>query len=154
MGELRACIEVPADPGAPTMARRVVVATTVGWGMASLSAEAELVVSELVTNALLHAPGTDRFVLTVVERPGGVRVEVADGSSIAPVIRELEDGRAGSVVAGSGQVERGDRDVLVIEAGIDVLCRGEASKQQPGRDHQHHAHGDLQADERAAQTGA
>jgi anti-sigma regulatory factor (Ser/Thr protein kinase) len=108
------------------MARRVVVATTVGWGMASLSADAELVVSELVTNALLHAPGTDRFVLTVVERPGGVRVEVADGSSIAPVIRELEDGRAGgrglrivqALAVAWGHVEDGSGKRVWVELGL------------------------------------
>jgi hypothetical protein len=77
------------------MARRVVVATTVGWGLAPLSADAELVVSELVTNALVHAPGTDSYRLTLVERPRGVRLELADGSSITPVIRELQDDRPG-----------------------------------------------------------
>ena len=95
MGELRARVDVPADAFGPTMARRLVVATTVGWGLASLSADAELVVSELVTNALLHAPGPESFELCVVRRPGGIRLELADGSSIAPVIRELEDGRPG-----------------------------------------------------------
>ena len=95
MGDLRACVDVPADPGGPTMARRVVVATTVGWGLASLSADAELVVSELVTNALLHAPGTDSFELCISQRPGGIRLEVADGSAIVPMIRELEDERPG-----------------------------------------------------------
>jgi anti-sigma regulatory factor (Ser/Thr protein kinase) len=95
VGELRARVDVPADAFGPTMARRVVAATTVGWGVTSLRADAELVVSELVTNALMHAPGTESFELCVVRRPGGIRVELADGSSIAPVIRELEDGRPG-----------------------------------------------------------
>ena len=95
MGELSARVDVPADGGGPTMARRLVVATTVGWGLASLSADAELVVSELVTNALLHAPGTDSFELCIIRQVDGIRLELADGSSIAPMIRELEDGRPG-----------------------------------------------------------
>jgi anti-sigma regulatory factor (Ser/Thr protein kinase) len=77
------------------MARRLVVATTVGWGVASLAADAELVVSELVTNALVHAPGAESYELSILRRPGGIRLELADGSSIGPMIRELEDARPG-----------------------------------------------------------
>jgi anti-sigma regulatory factor (Ser/Thr protein kinase) len=77
------------------MARRVVAAASVGWGLAALSADAELVVSELVSNALLHAPGTESFEVCLVRHPGGLRLEVADGSSLVPMIRELEDERPG-----------------------------------------------------------
>lgn len=53
------------------------------FGMAELTADAELVVSELVTNAVLHV-GLPVQVRVHVDR-GGVRIEVADRSSRAPV---------------------------------------------------------------------
>jgi anti-sigma regulatory factor (Ser/Thr protein kinase) len=46
----------PADPGSVKAARDFAVAALRGWGMRELADEVCLVVSELVTNALHHAP--------------------------------------------------------------------------------------------------
>nr|WP_309505521.1 ATP-binding protein [Streptomyces phytophilus] len=60
-----------------------------GWGMAGIEESAVLVVSELVTNAVVHArvpPGREiqtRF----VRQDRGVRIEVHDASSVWPVRR-------------------------------------------------------------------
>jgi anti-sigma regulatory factor (Ser/Thr protein kinase) len=60
-----------------------------GWGLAGIEEPAVLVVSELVTNAVVHArvpPG--REILTCfVRQDGGVRIEVHDASGVWPVRR-------------------------------------------------------------------
>jgi len=65
--------------------------------------DAELVVSEIVTNAYLHAPGTDSFEMELVRRTNGVRIMLADGASVRPMIAELgsdaPSGRGMSIVA-------------------------------------------------------
>ena len=45
----------------------------------------------MVANAYRHAPGTDSFELELVELGDGVRISLADGSSIRPIVRELAD---------------------------------------------------------------
>ncbi|GAA1499825.1 hypothetical protein GCM10009802_54320 [Streptomyces synnematoformans] len=59
------------------------------WGLAGIEESAVLVVSELVTNAVVHArvsPG--REILTrFVRQDGGVRIEVHDASDEPPVRR-------------------------------------------------------------------
>ncbi|MET7285530.1 ATP-binding protein [Streptomyces sp. NPDC005573] len=65
-----------ADLRAVSEARRELRELLRHWGMPGRSETAELLTSELVTNALVH---TDReAVLTAVLSPGGLRVEVRD----------------------------------------------------------------------------
>jgi anti-sigma regulatory factor (Ser/Thr protein kinase) len=67
-------------------ARRHVVAILEQWHLESLVDTAQLLTSELVTNAVLHAR-TD-MVLTVEERDGGgVRIAVTDLSPVSPALR-------------------------------------------------------------------
>ena len=100
MAQWRASVDVPATERGPGAARRVVSALLPVWGLSDLRDDAELVVSELVTNAYLHAPGTDSFELELVKRPQGVRISLADGASIRPVIAELShDGPNGRGMA-------------------------------------------------------
>jgi anti-sigma regulatory factor (Ser/Thr protein kinase) len=121
------------------MARRLAVATTVGWGLGSLSADAELVVSELVTNALLHAPGPESYELRIVRRPRGVRLELADGSSIGPVIRELDDARPGgrgmrivrSVAASWGHDEHGSGKRVWVDLETTALDPTDGAETTP-----------------------
>ena len=49
-----------ADPGSVRAARDFTVATLRRWGMAERSQDIAIVVSELVTNALRHAPARAR----------------------------------------------------------------------------------------------
>jgi anti-sigma regulatory factor (Ser/Thr protein kinase) len=53
----------------------------------SLEASAELAVSELATNAVLH--GRTPFTVTVMRTVHGVRIEVADRSPLPPQVRRL-----------------------------------------------------------------
>jgi anti-sigma regulatory factor (Ser/Thr protein kinase) len=84
-------------------ARRLVGALLPVWGLPDLKDDAELVVSELVTNAYLHAPGTDSFELELVRRTTGIRIMLADGASVRPIIAELGDdhpsGRGMAIIA-------------------------------------------------------
>lgn len=77
---------VPSSAGA---ARRFVVATLREWDHDELADTAALLVSELVTNAILHA----RSEVTVAVRAldDRVRVEVADAVDGAPFLRHATD---------------------------------------------------------------
>jgi histidine kinase-like protein len=64
------------EPAAPRQARRFVTATLADWECNGVADDVELLTSELVTNAVLHAGSPVK--LTMCRMGGGVRVEVAD----------------------------------------------------------------------------
>ncbi len=74
----------PASRSVPE-ARRRVSATLADWGLDGLADTVVLLVSEIVTNAVLHAR-TD-LTVSVSEEGTGVRVSVADGSPLPPALR-------------------------------------------------------------------
>ena len=78
---------VPVSAG---LARRFVTATLEAWDRAALVDTCVLLVSELVTNAVLHARSDVDLVLT--QSGGSVRVEVRDASPAAPVVKAYELG--------------------------------------------------------------
>ena len=69
----------PAEPRTVGVARAAVQESCQRWGYGQLSADAELIVSELVCNAVRHA-GTD-IGLTLITRREGLRLEVSDSST-------------------------------------------------------------------------
>jgi anti-sigma regulatory factor (Ser/Thr protein kinase) len=72
-------IELDGDPDAPSRGRHAVTEVLDGWGCESGTREdLLLVVSELVTNAVVH--GAEPIVVTMVRAPERVRVEVTDGA--------------------------------------------------------------------------
>lgn len=80
-------IELPAEPTSPAAARRFVadsLAPVVGVPVDI----ATLLVSELVTNAVLHA--RTAMVVTVTAADGSVRVGVQDGSAALPALRQYD----------------------------------------------------------------
>ena len=95
-------IELDADADAPARGRHAVTEVLAGWGCeASAQEDLLLVVSELVTNAVVH--GAEPIVVTVVHHPERVRVEVTDGLSDASphtnrAAPDAETGRGLSVV--------------------------------------------------------
>ena len=93
MGQLRALVDLPATEQAPGTARTVVGALASAWGLADLVDDARLVVSELVTNAVQHAPGPESFELELVRRAEGLRISLADGSAVRPLVHELDPAR-------------------------------------------------------------
>jgi anti-sigma regulatory factor (Ser/Thr protein kinase) len=93
MAQLRMVVELPATLRSASTARAVIRAVLPGWGLAPIVPDAELVVSELVSNAVEHAPGPDTYELEVLQRADGVRISLADGSSIKPVVAALAHDR-------------------------------------------------------------
>ena len=77
---------VPASAGA---ARQFVDETLGGWGCHAFIDATRLLVSELVTNAVLHARTELTLVLRMTSR--GVRVEVRDSNPASPVVRHYEE---------------------------------------------------------------
>ena len=65
------------------------------WGLAVLRADAELVVSELISNVMMHAPGPTADDLHIEHNPPKVRLAVTDASAAEPAIRSRDDGRLG-----------------------------------------------------------
>ncbi len=86
MGQWRATADIPATVRGPAAARHLVGTLLRGWQLEPLIDAAELVVSELVTNAILHAPGEDSHELELVAHAGRLRITVADGSAIRPMV--------------------------------------------------------------------
>lgn len=72
----------PASPTTPREARHFVLDTLQDWGYGGAADLAALLVTELTTNAVLHARSELDVVVSTVE--GGIRVAVADRSRVVP----------------------------------------------------------------------
>ncbi len=75
----------PGVAASVSEARRFVCRTLSGWGVADLEWAAVALVSELATNAVLHA-GTE-FAVGLALEDERLRLEVKDGSPMPPVVR-------------------------------------------------------------------
>ncbi len=76
---------LPAEPVSARQARRFVTQALRKIGLPELTGTAVILVSELVTNAVLHA--NSEVTLSVGRTNGGLRMEVGDRSSLAPSVR-------------------------------------------------------------------
>lgn len=107
-------LTLPAEPSTVGRARRAVRHALESAGEAQLCDTSELVVSELVTNAVVHA-GTP-VVLRITTGPSAIRVEVEDGSPHLPIRRRWSD------TAGTG------RGLRIVDQQVDrwdtVLTEG------------------------------
>jgi anti-sigma regulatory factor (Ser/Thr protein kinase) len=81
---LEECADFESDLGAVTLARAFVRATLMSWEMAGLIFDVELLTSELVTNAVLHARTALRLTLHYDE--AGLTVSVLDGNMRLPTV--------------------------------------------------------------------
>ncbi len=92
--------DVPDDPAAVARVRAAAARTLDSWGLTEEAFTTELILSELVTNALRHATGPIRVRLI---RDRALICEVSDGSSTAPHLRSAattdEGGRGLFLVA-------------------------------------------------------
>ncbi|MGW3125128.1 SpoIIE family protein phosphatase [Streptomyces sp. NPDC001123] len=92
--------DLPGNPAVVADARRLVAEQLALWGMAETAFVTQLVVSELVTNAMRHAGGPIRLRLIKGET---LICEVSDGSSVSPHLRRArvfdEGGRGLFMVA-------------------------------------------------------
>jgi anti-sigma regulatory factor (Ser/Thr protein kinase) len=93
----------PPSPRSVARARRDLRAALDHWGLEGLAAVAELVLSELVTNAVRHARvPSGRQIETRYERDceGGLRIEVHDATARMPWMRQAgEDAEGGRGLA-------------------------------------------------------
>ncbi|GAA4446004.1 ATP-binding protein [Phytohabitans houttuyneae] len=92
MSELNATLDLPLGNAAPTAARRAVRHMLIAWQLSDADwlDDAELVVSELVTNAVRHGGGC--IELSLESHEGRVILRAADGSSVVPRDRGPHDG--------------------------------------------------------------
>ena len=84
-----AVVDIAADPVQVRVAREFVTRRCTEWGCADASDEAAVIVSELVTNAIIHAQTSCR--VCVRRSPGVVRIEVTDSSELSPDPRLADD---------------------------------------------------------------
>lgn len=92
--------EYPALPESVPAARSAVLARLAEWDLSDYAFATELVVSELLTNAVTHAQGP---VLLRLIRDGSLICEVSDGSDTAPHMRHaqlLDEGGRGLYLIG------------------------------------------------------
>lgn len=81
-----------SEPASIARARHAVVQTCEAWGIEG-AASAELVVSELVANAVMH--GWGHVVLRLFDTGEGLRIEVEDANPAPPVSTDGHPGRVG-----------------------------------------------------------
>ncbi|MET8436072.1 SpoIIE family protein phosphatase [Streptomyces sp900116325] len=95
-----AALDLPSDPAAVSGARRITSDTLTAWGLEELSFTTELMVSELVTNAIRY--GKEPIQLRLILE-STLTCEVFDASSTAPHLRRArtfdEGGRGLLLVA-------------------------------------------------------
>ncbi|HMG65385.1 MAG TPA: ATP-binding protein [Streptosporangiaceae bacterium] len=87
--ELAVIITLDRDPAQAAGARRKVRELVTGWNLGQHADLAELVVSELVANALRHGAGP--IEIQLFRGPAGLRVEVHDDGAGRPVRRHAGD---------------------------------------------------------------
>ena len=79
-------LDLPAEPASVGQARRFVRGVLADWGLGELVDTVQLLTSELATNAVLHA--RTAFAVVVSRTSEAVRVDVLDGSTVAPRNRQ------------------------------------------------------------------
>ncbi|MBF8185056.1 ATP-binding protein [Nonomuraea sp. K274] len=96
-----ACWDLPAVPESVGTARRLVREALAAWGLSALAEDMTMVVSEVVTNAVVHAKSS--MTLSLHRQGESVRGEVADRSMAwptpLPADLEEEHGRGLTIVA-------------------------------------------------------
>ncbi|TGA84577.1 ATP-binding protein, partial [Streptomyces sp. MZ04] len=77
-------LHLPHDPRAPRIARKTLRAVLYGYGLGELTDTAEILTSELVTNAYRHTAGPAALRLRGLDGGRGVRVGVWDTDPHVP----------------------------------------------------------------------
>ncbi|CAM5629149.1 hypothetical protein SRIMM317S_04356 [Streptomyces rimosus subsp. rimosus] len=115
--------ELPAEPTAAAEARELTSATLTEWGQEELAFTAELVVSELVTNAYRYG-GTPITLRLIRDRT--LICEVSDPNSTAPHLRRAlstDEGGRGLLLVAQLTDRWGARHTREGETDLDRSCR-------------------------------
>ena len=89
MSTLTASIDLPPTPTSVPAARHLLLEVMRAWNVPHDRDDAALLVSELVANVIDHVRGEASLSLEMAASDGWLRISVADGSSIPPVVHEL-----------------------------------------------------------------
>jgi anti-sigma regulatory factor (Ser/Thr protein kinase) len=90
MSTLTASIDLPPTTASVPAARHLLLDVLRAWGVPQDRDDAALLVTELVSNVVDHVQGEASLCLELAFSDGWLRISVADGSSVRPVVRELE----------------------------------------------------------------
>jgi anti-sigma regulatory factor (Ser/Thr protein kinase) len=89
MSTLTARIDLPPVAGSVPAARHLLLEVLRAWDVPQDRDDAALLVTELVANVIDHAREEASLSLEAEVSDGWLRISIADGSSIRPVVREL-----------------------------------------------------------------
>ena len=112
-------MRLTSRPESASTARRLTLSVLQLWGLPHLGEVCELLVSELVGNAVRHT-GARTFGLRMMRRRGWIRMEVRDPSRALPCllpVRELDISGRGLFLV----------DKLSDRWGVDLLPRGKTT---------------------------
>jgi anti-sigma regulatory factor (Ser/Thr protein kinase) len=105
-GDRVACTDLSAMPESARIARRFARAVLAQWGLPALVDDVDLVVSELITNALLHARSN---------RQGGIRLELLCRAD--SLVCRVSDGSARPPAPGqAAETAESGRGLLLVQA--------------------------------------
>lgn len=88
MSTFTARVDLPPSPGSVPVARHVTVELLRSWGAAHDLDDAALLVSELVANVVDHVVTDGSLSLELALAGEWLRISVADGSPVQPVVLE------------------------------------------------------------------
>ena len=104
MSTLSAVVDLYPVPGSVPVARQLVRGLLRAWAAPHDAEDAALLVTELVANVVDHVPGEASFTLELTLSDLWLRISVADGSALRPVVREFDlsapRGRGMRLIAG------------------------------------------------------
>ncbi len=112
-------VHLTSRPESASTARRLALSVVRLWGLAHLSDTVELLVSELVGNAVRHT-GARTFGLRMQQRRGWIRVEVRDPSRALPCLMPVRE----TDISGRGLFLV---DKLSDRWGVDLQPRGKTT---------------------------
>jgi anti-sigma regulatory factor (Ser/Thr protein kinase) len=93
MSSLTARVDLPPQTRSVPVARHVTLDLLRAWGSPHDLEDAALLVSELIANVVDHVEGEALLTLELSISGEWLRISVADGSAVRPVVRELRDQR-------------------------------------------------------------
>ncbi len=92
MSTLTAAVDLRPVPAGVPVARHLVLDLLGAWQAPHDAGDAALLVTELVANVVDHVAGEASFTLELTLSEQWLRISVADGSALRPVVRALEAG--------------------------------------------------------------
>ncbi len=128
-------LRLPPEVTSPALARAAIASVVAEAGLRGLSDTTQLLTSELVTNAVMHA-GTE-LELEILVDGDGITVAVTDFAAVKPVVTLTEGPSIGGVVSHGGrafaqideaQPAEGGRGLLLVS----LLATRWGTTHQPG----------------------